>query len=299
MKTIAVFGANGQLGTALQNLGNARDDISVVPVTRQDCDLEDEGVLADTIKTLYEEKDCRVIVNSAAYTGVDTAEDEPEKAFSVNAGAVEHIAKEAAKYDGLILIHISTDFVFDGEQSTPYDENSPANPLSVYGLSKLKGEMAVRASMPSHIILRISWLFSPDGNNFLKTMLSLAETRSSLSVVSDQWGSPTYSYDVAQTIFDIVEIAQKPEFNEWGIYHYAGDTPTSWHGFAKYIFEQQKQGAGRVPDTLEAIESSQYPQKAVRPKYSYLNTDRLQKVFGVLPCDWKKGVRETLKRIQI
>src|SRR5690606_13617353 len=122
------------------------------------------------------------------------------------------------------------------------------------------------------------------------TMLSLAETKTALSVICDQWGSPTYSYDAARVILDIAEMTKEPGFKDWGTYHYAGDKLTNWHDFAKYIFEQHQERGGKVPETLTAIASSQYPQKAVRPKYSFLSCDRLQKIFGLLPCEWEKGV---------
>jgi dTDP-4-dehydrorhamnose reductase len=217
------------------------------------------------------------VINCAAYTAVDRAENEPQQAFLVNAEGVKNLAECCKKWQ-IPLIHLSTDYVFDGESKTPYLETDAPNPQNVYGVSKLKGERLLAQYWEQHIILRISWVFGRYGHNFVKTISKLAKTRDHLSIINDQHGCPTGASHIANVVLQLLSHPALPQ--HWGTYHYTDTPPTTWYDFAKaFVPENQCQ--------IEAILSRDYPTRAKRPLHSDLNCDRILRIFGVRQADWR------------
>ena len=260
MKQVLVTGANGQLGKSIKRISPNFKGLKFVFTDVADLDITN----SEEVNTFFESNALDYCINCAAYTEVDKAEEEAEKVYSINATAVKNLA-EACQKTGAVLIHISTDFVFDGTKRTPYTEEDMPNPLSVYGKSKLKGEEHVQESCDRHFIVRTSWLYSEYGNNFVKKMLRLAETRKQISVVNDQIGSPTYAGDLAELILKIIS----SESTAYGLYHYSNLGEISWYDFAVEIFKQHKKEVRVVP-----IPTSSYPTAAKRPPFSVLDLQR-------------------------
>ena len=283
--TVLVFGGSGQLGRTLRSeLPDARF------LDRSDCDLEDVA----TVRSIIDDVSPGIIVNAAAYTAVDRAESEPEKAQAVNAEAIQPMAA-FAKESGGWLIHISTDFVFNGEKKTPYLPGDPTHPLGQYGASKLKGEQVALTTAPeSTMIVRTSWLYSEHGNNFVKTMLRLMAGEQSLRVVDDQRGSPTYAGSLAALVRDIIS---HRSFNP-GIYHWADQGQVSWYEFAVEI-QQQAVARGLLKHAVpvEPIGTDDYPTAAIRPPYSVLNTDKIQQLTGLDPDPWQDNLAQMLANL--
>lgn len=276
---ILVFGKTGQVATELQRQGN------VTALGRDMADLSDPQGCASIIADLKP----NVVINAAAYTAVDRAESEEALAQVINAVSVGAMAGACAHLD-IPFLHISTDYVFDGEGTRPWQETDRVHPQTAYGRTKLDGEKAVRASGARHIILRTAWVFSAHGVNFVKTMLRLAETRNALNVVEDQFGGPTSAKDIAITLLTLVEYMQ--DGAEGGTYHYAGAPHDSWAGFARVIFAQ----AG-LDVTVTGIPSSEYPSPAIRPLNSRLDCTKLASEFGITPADWTAGVDAVLREL--
>jgi dTDP-4-dehydrorhamnose reductase len=245
---------------------------------------------------LDREADVRLVVNAAAYTAVDRAEEDPEPAFSVNRDGPATLAAECAERR-IPLIHLSTDYVFDGHASRPYRESDPAGPLSVYGASKLAGEEAIRARLETHIILRSSWVFGRHGSNFVKTMLGLGRQRDSISVVDDQRGCPTAAADLAVAIGRIAEQIDEPSFAHWGVFHYCGEPETTWFGFAEAIFEEATLLQACATPELLPISSVDFPSRARRPAYSVLDCRRIGKVFGIPQEPWRARLRGVISEL--
>lgn len=287
--TILVLGANGQVGSHLRDqLPRARC------WRRSDADLSQPHQLETTVLAAAPS----VIVNAAAYTAVDRAEEEPALAWSVNAEAPAALGRAAARL-GATLVHLSTDYVFDGAKVGAYMEHDPVNPQSIYGATKLAGELAVAALCPRHLILRTSWVFSEHGNNFVKTMLRLARERESLQVVDDQTGTPTYAGDIANVIAQLVGTPDSGSELPWGIHHLTGGPATSWFGFATDIFERANERGmlARVPD-LQPIGTEQYPTPATRPRNSQLAPSAVLMDQLRSPPDWQKGLDMALQKIE-
>jgi dTDP-4-dehydrorhamnose reductase len=283
MNHLLILGAHGQVGGALTACAR-RAGMPHRALGRAECDITDPAALGDAVRP------GALVINCAAYTAVDRAEGDSGTAYRVNATGAENVASACAKV-GAPLIHVSTDYVFDGGKSQPWREDDPTQPLSVYGKSKLAGERAVQRRLSSHIILRTSWIFSAHGENFVRTMLRLAGERRQLSVVNDQIGGPTAADDVAQTILRIVAGVESSGFSAWGAYHFCGTPPVSWHGFACAIL------AGR--DTIvQPIPSEDYPRPAPRPLHSVLDCRRLLDVFGIAQPEWRPSLREVLTEIE-
>ncbi len=308
---ILLLGADGQVGHALRRslapLGEvitstvsgrlpamespARDGRAFAegPARGEVCEPAD-FTQPDTLAALIERIDPAWVVNAAAYTAVDKAEDEPELAQRINAEAVDVIARTCAAR-GTRLVHYSTDYVFAGDASRPYREDDLAGPLGVYGASKWAGEQAVRASGVSHLLFRLCWVYGAHGQNFLKTMLRLANERDVLRVVADQVGTPT----PAAWIADATARAIQRQPNASGTWHLAAGGETSWCGFAEAIVEQaQARGLIAQRPRVEAITSADYPTRARRPRYSRLDTGKLARDFGIELPDWREGVREVI-----
>ena len=274
---VLVTGAGGQLGRALQRLG-------AVGRTRAELDVTDAAAVAASLDELRPD----LVVNAAAYTAVDRAESEPGAAFATNEVGARTVAAACAAR-GIALVHPSTDYVFDGEKPAPYVETDAPHPLGVYGASKAAGERAVLVEHPGAVVVRTSWLFSADGANFVKTMLRLAREKPVLRVVADQRGGPTFAGDLARIVLALAE-RRAPA----GIYHAAGDGPTTWHGLAVAVVDEAAR-AGRAPRVpVEPIGTADYPTAARRPRTSILDTGKLR-ALGIVPAPWIEGVRAVVQ----
>ena len=284
---ILVTGANGQLGNEMRVVARNRAD-NYIFTDVAELDITD----AAAVEKMVTDNDVKVIVNCAAYTNVDKAEDDREFAELLNARAVENLAQAIRRNDGL-LVHVSTDYVFGGtKNNTPCREDEPANPTGVYGVTKLHGEQAIIASGCHHIIIRTAWLYSEFGKNFLKTMLDLTTTKPQLKVVFDQVGSPTYAYDLALAIFDIVE--NRKYVDNDGIYHYSNEGVCSWFDFTKMIAEY----AGHTGCDIQPCHSDEFPSKVVRPSYSVLDKTKIKKTFGVAVPYWTDSLRVCMTNLK-
>jgi dTDP-4-dehydrorhamnose reductase len=287
-KTVLVIGRSGQLALAL----SGQRGLAYTCMGRPDLDLADRASIEQAVRALKP----AAIVNAAAYTAVDKAEKEPDLAYQVNAVGPENLARVCAAND-LPLLHVSTDFVFDGCSTVPYRPDDQACPCSVYGASKAAGEEAVRSLLAAHVIVRTAWVFSRDGNNFLKTMLRLGNERDSLSIVDDQRGSPTHAADLASGLHAIAEvIVNNPAFDRWGTYHMTNCGQTTWYRFAEEIFRQAEPYGQRKP-ALQAISTDQFPTDATRPAYSVLDNSTLSETFKIALPDWQDAVGACLNAI--
>ncbi|MCR8667212.1 dTDP-4-dehydrorhamnose reductase [Aestuariibaculum sp. M13] len=280
MINVLVTGGNGQLTSCIKDVEKKFDGLNVMYTDSQELDICD----LNQVQSFFKSHDIDYCVNCAAYTAVDKAEDEQELAFKVNAKGVKNLALACKEYH-VVLIHISTDFVFDGIKREPYTEGDQPNPISVYGASKLQGEIEIQNILEKYFIIRTSWLYSEHGNNFMKTMLCLAETRDAISVVADQIGTPTYAGDLAKVILDIV----KNKTNEFGVYHYSNEGEISWFDFAKEIFKIANLNIELIP-----IDSSKYITKAKRPTYSVLSKEKIKNKLGVEVPHWSFSLKKVL-----
>jgi len=281
---LLVIGSNGQLGWELCRQGKERSH-DLIPLDLPEFDITDKSALFDTVKRSHPD----LVINAAAYTAVDKAESEPDAAFAVNRDGPCYIAVACAE-KGIPLVHVSTDYVFDGKKTGPYLETDPVAPIGVYGKSKAEGEAEVRRNLKEHIIIRTSWLCGVHGNNFVKTMLCLGREREELRVVDDQHGCPTFAVDLAEAILTIASIIEKGKNISWGTYHYCGAGSTTWYGFASKIFEIAK-----THDTLKLkkvipIATSEYPTPAKRPANSVLDCTLLERNFGISPKPWSESL---------
>ncbi|PRD16802.1 dTDP-4-dehydrorhamnose reductase [Pantoea coffeiphila] len=282
---VLLTGSNGQLGKCFQDRFPKGWQINAV--SSAELDITDK----DSVLSVTAEYKPDVIVNAAAYTAVDKAENEAELATLVNTIGPANLAS-AAKALGARFIHVSTDYVFDGTATSPYLENDITNPLGVYGKSKLDGELAVAEMLPQSIIVRTAWVFSEYGNNFLKTMLRLGSDRPSLGIVADQYGCPTYAGDIASALITLIE-----KNVMGGIYHYCGDKSVTWYQFADEIFRQAVL-LKKLPQAplLKAITTEEYPTPAARPAYSTLSTEKIQQ-SGIQPSDWQKAISHVIQKL--
>lgn len=287
MVKVILTGANGQIGHEIADLA-VKCNLKLYPFTHAQLNITDFGQLKQVISTIKP----NYIINAAAYTAVDKAEKESELAFSVNALGVYYLAKVAQEYD-IPLLHISTDYIFDGQKKIPYTENDETKPLSIYGLSKLSGENLLRKTWYKHIILRVSWVFGTYGNNFVKTIFFLAKERSELKIIADQKGAPTYAGDIAQTLLKIVDCLHNGQF-AWGTYHYTGTPTLSWYEFAKKIIDEAKQLHKLMLKKLIPISALEYPSIAHRPYNSELACDKIVRVFNIKPNNWSEGLKKVV-----
>ena len=285
---ILVAGCRGQLARALRELAERRN-VPLVALGRPKLDIEDSGSIATAVRELQP----RLIVNAAAYTAVDRAESEPERAFAVNRDGAARLAAAAARI-GVPYILVSTDYVFDGRKPQPYREDDTPSPLNVYGHSKLEGERAVRESAPLALVLRTSWLYSGSGRNFLTTMLQLAQTRELVQVVGDQHGAPTAAADLAGAVLEIAEqVTANGSAGHSGIYHLTAAGETTWHGFAQAIFAALASCGRRVP-ALASIATADYSSAARRPANSRLDCAKIARDFGIQLPHWRKSLEASL-----
>jgi dTDP-4-dehydrorhamnose reductase len=275
-----VTGGNGQLAQCLKEIVKYHDELDITFQDLPDLDITNKQKL----ESYFSNNELDYCINCAAYTAVDLAEEQSELAYAVNAEGPKNIAMLCLKYN-IKLIHISTDFVFDGQQRTPYSETDAPNPLSVYGASKLQGERNIQDVMENYFIVRTSWLYSEYGKNFMKTMLKLSETRDQISVVSDQIGSPTYAGDLAAALTKIVLSSS----TNYGVYHYSNLGTTSRYDFAVEIFKQ----FGKTIE-VKPIKTKDYPTAAKRPKYSVLDTTKIKNNFDCTIKDWQGSLNKVI-----
>lgn len=291
---ILLLGKNGQLGFELRrSLAPVAD---VLALGSQDLNLADEAALRACVRS----HGPALIVNAAAYTAVDRAETESSLAHAINARAPQILAEEAQNL-GAVLVHYSTDYVFDGVQSHPYTEADAPAPQSVYGQSKWLGEQAVQAHCERHVILRTSWVLGAHGGNFAKTMLRLAREREVLRVVADQWGAPTSAALLADVTAHLVrQSVQEPQSFPWGLYHAVASGRTHWHAYARHVIERARQAGQAIrvaSDAILPIQTVDYPTPAKRPQFSQLDNRKLQDTFGLVLPDWTVGVDQVLDQI--
>ncbi len=280
---ILVTGANGQLGKELKQLEPAYPQFDFIFLSREDMPIHH----FEMVRHYFNVYNPQYLINCAAYTAVDRAEQEPDRAFQVN-GEATGVLAAVCKEHHTRFIHISTDYVFDGTATAPYKTDSPTNPQSVYGASKLEGERQAMTLNPDSIIIRTSWVYAEFGKNFVKTMLKLMSERESIGVVNDQTGSPTYAADLAEAILEIIAS------QEWhpGIYHYANEGVITWYDLAVAIKELTGSACQVNP-----IPTSAYPTPAKRPAYSVLDTTRIRDTFGIRLKDWKESLKKCLARL--
>jgi dTDP-4-dehydrorhamnose reductase len=283
MSSILVFGASGQLGQCLAHVAQERNTPGLIfPPEDQANILNPDG-----LRTLFEQHKPAYAINCAAYTAVDKAEEEVELARKVNRDGVANLARLCGEF-GTVLIQISTDFVFAGTGNMPLVETDPAEPISVYGLTKLEGEQVIKPLTDRYFILRTSWLYSEYANNFVKTMLKLGRERDELRIIWDQVGTPCYAIDLAGCILTIIETQNA----QYGIYHYSNEGVTSWYDFATAIFEL----SGTTVKTLP-IRTAEYPTKATRPAYSVMDKAKAKQVLGVAIPHWRVSLQTCLGRL--
>ena len=291
---VLVTGANGQIGQSIQFIANQYPNIQFIYTDYQELDITN----FESCHTIFAKYKPQFCINTAAYTAVDKAESESEKAHLINAIGPENLAKVCKEYN-TILLHISTDFIFDGTSSSlsmtnGYKETDIPNPQSVYGKTKLDGELAVQKNWEKHYIIRTSWVYSQFANNFMKTMLRLASERDSLSVVNDQIGTPTYAVDLAEVLLKIIEFchAELVSASIYGIYNFSNEGQCSWYDFAAAIFHQKG-----ISIDLQPIPTSAYPTPAKRPAFSVLDKTKIKNTFNIEIKEWQTSLSECLNHV--
>lgn len=290
---IAVTGRTGQVACALAERAADRDDVEIITVGRPELDLSEPRSVADALTAIRPD----AIVSAAAYTAVDKAESEEVLALAVNATGAGAVAQAAAQL-GVPVLHLSTDYVFDGRKAAPYVEDDPVNPLGAYGRTKLAGERAVAAATPDHAIFRTAWVYSPYGGNFVRTMLRLAGERDSLRVVADQLGNPTSALDIADALIAAAKAMHDASDDSGlrGIFHLSGQGETQWADFARTIFAESAR-LGGPSATVEDIATADYPTPAVRPANSRLDKTKLHDRFGITLPDWRVSTAQVVARL--
>jgi dTDP-4-dehydrorhamnose reductase len=288
---LLLLGGTGQVGTEARALA-LPPGVRIFAPPRSAVDLEDSAAIANVVAA----EPWSAVINAAGYTNVDGAESEEAKAIAVNATAPSRLAAETGRR-GIPLIHISTDYVFDGCKGAPYVEDDATAPLNAYGRSKLAGERGVQRSNPQHVILRTAWVYSPYGKNFVRTILRLAQERDHLTIVADQRGCPTAARDIAKACIDVaVACAQQPERAPYGIYHYAGAGEATWFEFASAIVQLAAGRTHRSPD-VKPIRTADYPTPASRPADARLDCTKILREFGVTMRPWREALAETINRL--
>ncbi|MEZ8003541.1 MAG: dTDP-4-dehydrorhamnose reductase, partial [Patiriisocius sp.] len=280
MINLLVTGSNGQLGQCLKQLLLSATDISCYFAAREDLDITN----SDEIQRFFSEHNFDYCINTAAYTNVEKAESEQKEAFLINAEGAYSLAKACKKHN-VVLLHISTDYVFDGMAKTPYQEQDPTNPLNVYGASKLKGEQHIGDTWNKHFIIRTSWLYSQYGHNFLNSMLEFAEQKKALAITTQQTGTPTNANDLAQVLVTII----KTRNTRYGVYHFSNQGEATWYDFATAIFK----ATGEI-DTVNLAKTEHYATFAKRPAYSVLNCNKLKDTLGITYRNWEDSLKQII-----
>jgi dTDP-4-dehydrorhamnose reductase len=288
---ILLTGANGQVGWELSNRGG-QWGLEILALDRSDLDITNPV----SVRREVNRSGVFLVVNAAGYTAVDKAESEPELAFAVNRDGPAYLASACGKA-GIPLVHISTDFIFDGQKQDPYLETDQVSPLSVYGKSKAAGEVAVRELLSEHVIIRTSWVYGVHGHNFVKTILRLGREREVVQVVDDQYGCPTYAADLAETILRVAAHVLEGRQIHWGTYHYCGKGVTTWHGFAEAVFALANQYTSLKVKTIEPISTAEYPTPAKRPANSVLDCSLMEKEFDIRSRPWSASLARMIKEM--
>jgi len=289
---ILVTGAQGQIGRELVAIA-ASHGYEVFAAGRAELDITN----ADNVNALFKQHNPDIVINAAAYTAVDKAETEQDMAYAINRDGAKNLGL-ACKEHSIPLFHISTDYVFNGEKNEPYKEDDEVSPLGVYGESKWQGEQAIREHHTKSLILRVAWVFGAQGNNFVKTMLRLANERNELNVVADQFGGPSPAKEIALALIQLVDLYKQNNNFDWGTYHFCGKPKTTWHDFANEIFNQaNKIGILNKKITVNAITTEQYPTPAKRPQNSMLDCAKIKETFDIDMPDWRAGLLNVLTEI--
>lgn len=288
---VLITGAHGQVGHELMRL--LPEGFEAVGMGSAELNIADAVQVAEIVAAVQPQ----LIINAAAYTAVDKAESEPERAWAVNRDGVAHLA-QAAERLGIVLLHISTDYVFAGDAREPYRETDPTGPTGVYGASKLGGEVALAEHCRQHLILRTSWVFGAHGNNFVKTMLRVGREREELAVVADQHGCPTSAASIAAALWSLASQYREQGSLHWGVYHFSGAPACTWHEFALEIFRQAHELGllARVP-VVRAIGTAEYPTPAQRPARSVMDCSKLHAAHDIAPADWRKELGLVLREL--
>ncbi|MCR9533330.1 MULTISPECIES: dTDP-4-dehydrorhamnose reductase [Vibrio] len=282
---VLITGCNGQVGHCLVN--QLKEKVELLAVDRAELDITDRHAVSQTVVEFKPD----FIINAAAHTAVDKAEEEVDLSYAINCDGPLYLAQAAKLVDATIL-HISTDYVFPGNKDGEYVEDDETGPLGVYGKSKLAGEIALSKANVKHIILRTAWVFGVHGNNFVKTMLRLGKDRDALSIVGDQFGGPTYAADIASALIEIMDqLNQTNDSSKYGVYHFSGEPHVSWFEFAQLIFEEAEQKQLLSPPTLSSITTDMYPTPAARPENSKMNCTKINSAFGIKASDWQEALK--------
>lgn len=280
MINLLVTGSNGQLGQCLKQLLLSATDISCYFAAREDLDITN----SDELQRFFSDHNFDYCINTAAYTNVEKAESEQKEAFLINAEGAYSLAKACKKHN-VVLLHISTDYVFDGMAKTPYQEQDPTNPLNVYGASKLKGEQHIVDTWNKHFIIRTSWLYSQYGHNFLNSMLQFAKQKKALTITTQQKGTPTNANDLAQLLVTIIKTGNA----RYGVYHFSNQGEATWYDFTKAIFK----ATGEI-DTVNLAKTEHYATFAKRPSYSVLNCNKLKDTLGITYRNWEDSLKQII-----
>lgn len=288
MKNVWITGANGQLGKALSAKAADYPSFTFFYTDIDSLDITDREAVRDFVKS----HQIDILINTAAYTAVDQAEKDTQTALLVNAEAVKNLAEAVAEHHGR-MIHISTDYVFDGMNHRPYQENDGTRPLSAYGRSKLAGEILLQEHLPEAVIVRTSWLYAEEGNNFLRTMLRLGQEKQEVNVVFDQIGTPTYAGDLADCLLRVMVRVSEGEYTP-GVYHYSNEGVCSWYDFAVRIMS-----IAGLPCRVNPIETKDYPTPAARPFFSVLNKTKIKEAFALTIPHWEESLRRVIRTIQL
>ena len=284
---ILLTGANGQVGTEIKRQGNG---LALTSLDKHALDITDRAAVMDTFAVHKP----TMVINAAAYTAVDKAETEPELAFNINQEGSLNLALACQKFK-IPLIHLSTDYIFDGTKTSPYHEDDRACPIGVYAQSKWEGEQVIRKTIDQHLILRVSWVFGRQGQNFVKTILRLAQEREILTVVADQFGAPTYANNIAETVLALTtQLKQNPAF---GTYHYTNAPTTTWHAFATAIVQTAQPYYSLKTTTIQPIKTEDFPTKAKRPSNSCLDCAKIASVFNIQQQSWQLGLQALIKAL--
>jgi dTDP-4-dehydrorhamnose reductase len=283
MKKVLITGANGQLAKCIAHRSAHSGNMELIFMSREDLDIENEAAVSE----LFQKNRFTHCINTAAYTNVEKAESNKASAFGVNSEGAKNIANSCS-HNGVILLHISTDYVFNGEKERPYTETDTTDPINVYGASKLKGEMHVRTHCKEHFIFRTSWLYSQYGHNFLNTILKYSAEKKPLTITTQQTGTPTNANDLADMLLTVISEDKR----EFGLYHYANEGKATWYDFARAILTH----TGRIDDTILA-KTDHYRTFAARPAFSVLDTSKLNRTLGIKTVDWNLSLQQLLKKI--
>ena len=283
---ILITGCHGQVGSSLTEQLASHENTEVLALDREHLDITNQ----DVVNAAVAEFKPSIIINAAAHTAVDRAEEEVDLSYAINRDGPKYLA-QAAQSVGAAILHISTDYVFEGNKAGEYVEADATNPQGVYGESKLAGEIAVAQACDKHIILRTAWVFGEQGNNFVKTMLRLGKDREALSIVGDQYGGPTYAGDIAKALIAVMnKLSADNDSSLYGVYHFSGAPYVSWYEFAQEILQEAETKQLLIAPKLSSITTDMYPTPAVRPENSKMNCDKIANNFGIAPSNWQAAL---------